>query len=272
MRIVRKHLVVAGAVGLMLAGTGGAVAGALDRPSATSAHDGQLSRTYAFCPDHDRHVIRSTTTGAAKTLVPAGARQVLLCRYTGLGAHPTPSRGGFRLIAHRRVTRLATVNRLAAGLDALKEPRGAVACPSDSGAALIAFFRYRSGSDDPVTVKLGGCSPVTNGHLTRGFAAPDTGRQLIRQLESLTHSATRRSEPYRLYTHCGIEWTRIHGTFWRAVKPLSDGNGNPPPGWGNPFQQGTLTFTSTTTAVFRSAAGSVTFHRTGRTRPPFLCG
>jgi hypothetical protein len=78
-------------------------------------------------------------------------------------------------------------------------------------------------------------------------------------------------EPYQLYTHCGIEWARIDGTFWRAMRPLSDGSGNPPPGWGNPYQEGTLTRTSSSTAKFTSRAGSVTFHRTKRTRPPLIC-
>jgi hypothetical protein len=78
------------------------------------------------------------------------------------------------------------------------------------------------------------------------------------------------TERYRLLTHCGIAWTSIAGTFWRAVHPLSDGHGNPPPGWGNPFQDGTLTLTGAT-ARFSSHAGTVTFQRTNRTRPPFLC-
>jgi hypothetical protein len=78
-------------------------------------------------------------------------------------------------------------------------------------------------------------------------------------------------EPYRLYTHCGIQWARINGTFWRATRPLSDGNGNPPPGWGNPFQDGTLTLRNGTTAEFNSALGSVTFKRTEGTRPPVIC-
>jgi hypothetical protein len=77
-------------------------------------------------------------------------------------------------------------------------------------------------------------------------------------------------EPYRLMTHCGIAWTNIAGTFWRAEHPLSDGHGNPPPGWGNPFQDGTLTLNGTT-ARFSSRAGTVMFQRTHRTRPPFLC-
>jgi hypothetical protein len=77
-------------------------------------------------------------------------------------------------------------------------------------------------------------------------------------------------KPYELMTHCGIEWANIEGTFWRAEHPLSDGHGNPPPGCGNPFQSGTLTLTGAT-ARFTSRAGTVTFQRTNRTRPPFLC-
>ena len=80
-----------------------------------------------------------------------------------------------------------------------------------------------------------------------------------------------RGTPYTLLTHCGIEWAKIDGTFWRATRPLSDGNGNPPPGWGNPSQQGTLTFTNPTTAEFDSPAGKVTFKHTDRKQPPFLC-
>jgi hypothetical protein len=86
-----------------------------------------------------------------------------------------------------------------------------------------------------------------------------------------TTTSVQAGKAYRLYTHCGIEWARINGTFWRATRPLSDGNGNPPPGWGNPFQQGTLTFMSRTTATFSSPAGSVIFGRTSRTRAPIIC-
>jgi hypothetical protein len=82
-----------------------------------------------------------------------------------------------------------------------------------------------------------------------------------------THAGT----AYRLYTHCGIEWARIDGTFWRATHTLSDGNGNPPRGWGNPYQAGTLTMLNPTTADFTSPPGSVTFERTSRTRPPVVC-
>jgi hypothetical protein len=79
------------------------------------------------------------------------------------------------------------------------------------------------------------------------------------------------SRPYRLYTHCGIMWARIRGAFWRASPELSDGSGNPPAGWGNPYQQGTLRFVNPTTAVFNSPAGRATFRRTRATAPPFVC-
>jgi hypothetical protein len=77
--------------------------------------------------------------------------------------------------------------------------------------------------------------------------------------------------PYRLYTHCGIEWARINGTFWRAEPPLSDGSSNPPAGWGNPFQNGRLVFLSATRARFDSSAGTATFVRTSRDSPPLVC-
>jgi hypothetical protein len=77
--------------------------------------------------------------------------------------------------------------------------------------------------------------------------------------------------PYQLYTHCGIEWTKIDGTFWRAEHPLSDGSGNPPAGWDNPFQNGTLVLVTPTSARFNSPAGRVTFERTSRRQPPAIC-
>ena len=76
---------------------------------------------------------------------------------------------------------------------------------------------------------------------------------------------------YSLLTHCGIEWAKINGTFWRATRPLSDGHGNPPAGWGNPFQAGRLALIGRDTARFSSSAGGVTFKRTPRVNPPVIC-
>jgi hypothetical protein len=63
------------------------------------------------------------------------------------------------------------------------------------------------------------------------------------------------ARPYALYTHCGIDEARIDGHYYEAVHPLSDGQGNPPAGWGNPYQDGTMTLLPPDQAVFRDNAG-----------------
>jgi hypothetical protein len=80
-------------------------------------------------------------------------------------------------------------------------------------------------------------------------------------------------QPYQLYTHCGIDEARIGNRYFEAVHPLSDGQGNPPPGWGNPHQQGTMTLLSPAEAVFRDRAGhQVQFRlRPGATAFRHLC-
>lgn len=73
-----------------------------------------------------------------------------------------------------------------------------------------------------------------------------------------------RSVPYNLYTHCGVSEARVGSQYYLAIHPLSDGAGNPPAGWGNPYQTGTMTLVSATEAVFTDTAG----HRVAfRTRP-----
>jgi hypothetical protein len=84
---------------------------------------------------------------------------------------------------------------------------------------------------------------------------------------------------FDLYTHCGINGIMIAGRWWQADPPLNDGQGNPPTGWGNPYQPGTLRVVDEESAVFSAAAApadaallpSVTFHRTTSTDYPFMC-
>ena len=64
-----------------------------------------------------------------------------------------------------------------------------------------------------------------------------------------------KSVPYNLYTHCGIDYAQVGNRYYEVTPPLSDGSGNPPPGWGNPYQPGTLTVISPTQAVFTDKAG-----------------
>jgi hypothetical protein len=79
--------------------------------------------------------------------------------------------------------------------------------------------------------------------------------------------------PYSLYTHCGIREARIGGTYFVADQPLDDGQGNPPPGWGNPYQSGTVSTPSPLVAVFRDSVGHIVrFHaRPGATSFLTLC-
>jgi len=53
----------------------------------------------------------------------------------------------------------------------------------------------------------------------------------------------------------GIDYARVGNRYYEATPPLSDGSGNPPPGWGNPYQPGTMTVISPTQAVFTDKAG-----------------
>lgn len=70
--------------------------------------------------------------------------------------------------------------------------------------------------------------------------------------------------PYRLYTHCGVLGAYFDGRWWRARPPLSDGSGNPPEGWGNPFEDGTLTLLEGDVAEFEAQLGqTVRFVRLG---------
>ncbi len=70
-----------------------------------------------------------------------------------------------------------------------------------------------------------------------------------------TSGGVRTSQGYDLYTHCGIDEARIGGHYYQAVHPLGVVQGNPPAGWGNPYQHGTMTLISDTEAVFTDAAG-----------------
>lgn len=76
---------------------------------------------------------------------------------------------------------------------------------------------------------------------------------------------------YTLYTHCGIEWTRIDGVWWMATLPLSDGNANPPPGWGNPYDKGEMEIVDRSTAIYRGGPRDVEFERTDEVEVPFAC-
>jgi hypothetical protein len=63
--------------------------------------------------------------------------------------------------------------------------------------------------------------------------------------------------PYALdlYTHCGVFGADVGGTWFAVDPPLVEGAGNPPSGWGNPYQAGVLTLTTADDAVFTDDLG-----------------
>jgi hypothetical protein len=64
------------------------------------------------------------------------------------------------------------------------------------------------------------------------------------------------SAPYTLYTHCGVISATINGSIFYAEPALTDGSGNPPSGWGNPYDSGEMRLTSPAIAEFRDSAGN----------------
>ena len=78
---------------------------------------------------------------------------------------------------------------------------------------------------------------------------------------------------FDLYTHCGINGLSVNGKYFQHVGgALDDGSGNPPRGWGNPYQRGTLTV-SGDLAVFRDDFGHVEKFKVnaGVSGPPLIC-
>lgn len=107
--------------------------------------------------------------------------------------------------------------------------------------------------------------------LTAGVISCSANTDERADIAASTPSA--RTMPYDLFTHCGIDEALIGKTYFEAETPLSDGSGNPPEGWDNPSQHGTMTLTSGTRAVFTDDAGhKVTFRaRPGATAFKALC-
>lgn len=59
----------------------------------------------------------------------------------------------------------------------------------------------------------------------------------------------------KIWTHCGLRLVEFDDDMWAISGVLSDGRGNPPWGFGNPFDVGTVTLTSPETAIYQSSRG-----------------
>jgi hypothetical protein len=79
--------------------------------------------------------------------------------------------------------------------------------------------------------------------------------------------------PYRLYTHCGILSAYFNGQWWIA-DPVLEGNNNPPPGWGNPFDVGTMQLSQENRLLYRRDGGESAQFRAlapGEEYQPYPC-
>lgn len=219
MSAFRSRLVaVAGmAIGLAIAGAGVAVALNSSRGIRRGEDVGRASvaRT-SPCPSQEPHGLRSSRSGADVTLVPSGTDQVLLCRYDGpFGAPDARIVPRFRLVAERLMVSRDRAGTLAEDLDRLpRSPGGATGECGEQGAAIILFFHYPSGSDDPVSVNLTGCMTATNGQLTSQAGTGD--RSILDKLEALIHAKAARSSRSRTATIAGYLWLCAGGAPGRC--------------------------------------------------------
>ncbi len=96
-----------------------------------------------------------------------------------------------------------------------------------------------------------------------GSVAPQPlGNGLSRSFPRSERASLGVSYQFQLYTHCGLDWPQtmdFDGSFWDPIGPAppSDGFGNPPAGFGNPIDCGTITLISPTLAQYRSSTGTV---------------
>lgn len=112
--------------------------------------------------------------------MPDGALSATICRYRGMD-DPSLRHDG-ALAMRSTVSDAPTLQVLAAELNALPpQPAGTAACPMDDDSVVVLTFHYAGIADDPVVVRLRGCSNATNGRVRS--AVPGA---TVTELQSLT--------------------------------------------------------------------------------------
>ena len=113
---------------------------------------------------------------------------------------------------------------------------------------------------------------------TDGGSVEATPTETLRSTESSNEPSDIPSDPapsgkqFEVYTHCGVESTRINGAWWHAKPPLyNKGRSGPPAGWGDPYQTGTLTMVSADRAVFEALGHWVLFVPAPDNQPVRIC-
>lgn len=141
------------------------------------------------CPHDDRSQSAPTQirTGARKELVPPGATTLTVCRYNGMNAFGGVPQWGLR--GAGATDKRSQINKIIAGLDALKPTRGVYNCPFSDSSDVVATFGYGSGPGVVITMDTGDCNTVSNGHVRR----LGLGKPIVAQIESLAKPVTGQS-------------------------------------------------------------------------------
>jgi hypothetical protein len=114
-------------------------------------------------------------------LVPAGADEIVLCRYFGSGEGATKGdrRGVGHLARQRIIRRPASVAELTDSFrDLSPVSKGFESCFFDNGASLEAIARYRGEPPVFAFVQLSGCEVATNGRSDAVYLSSTLGAQL----------------------------------------------------------------------------------------------
>lgn len=110
------------------------------------------------------------------------------------------------------------------------------------------------------------------------IAAPGSPRRLLaRSMPDTDSGRVESGADYRftVYTHCGLDGRiEFDGSSWDYAGPGApdDGSGNPPPGFDNPFDRGTMKLISEDVAEYRSSSGSIVkYRRRDGSKPVDMC-
>lgn len=109
------------------------------------------------------------------------------------------------------------------------------------------WISYRNAG--PTAPELTRSAPATTGSSARSSSASEPAATSPRARDAGT------TRPYDLLTHCGVREALIDNNYYLAAPVLDDGDGNPPTGWGNPYDSGTMKINAEKTADFRDTAG-----------------
>jgi hypothetical protein len=145
---------------------------------------------------------------------------------------------------------------------ALRGWRGAVLGAAAAAAVVSwSFWVVTSDGDRPVAAGSDAASVASRAEAASGSPegdtlAADAAAGAPGETQTLPPSLeVGAAYPLDLYTHCGVLGLDVGGVWFAADPPLVEGAGNPPAGWGNPYQRGTLTLVTTEEAVFADGAG-----------------